>query len=99
MYQHQPTHGEGGIEPGKAPYRRRGIETKSKQDIYSYLDRHSGEYDDTERKILIDPYADGWDWRETGKPLSAWKPQKWLSKAAKAEQNRLFTMGFNDASR
>jgi len=68
-------------------------------DPYVYLDEHSGEYDDYERQILKDPYADGWAWREAGKRLCAFFPPRCMPRAMKEETVRLFKMGFRDCKR
>ena len=81
----------------RGSYERRNIETKSKQDKYAYLESRSGEYDERERQIMDDPYADGWAWYDNGMMLSEWKVSRWLSGKSKAEQTRLFEMGFYDA--
>ena len=63
---------------------------------YEYISTRSGAYDEIEREFMGDHYADGWAWRESGKPLSAFKVSRFRSKAYQAEAIRLFIKGFND---
>ena len=80
----------------RGAYKKRDVETKSKQDPYAYIEAHSGEYDEVEKKLMRDPYADGWKWCEGGKRLSAWSVSRFLSNKAKVDTKRLFELGFKD---
>jgi len=75
---------------------KRGFEGR-KVDVYQYLEAHSGEYNDEEKKMINDPYADGWAWRTSGQRLKDYEPSRWLSAKNKAETAGLFKMGFKDA--
>ena len=68
-----------------------------KVDVYQYLEAHSGEYNEEEKKMMNDPYADGWEWNTAGLKLKDYQPSRWLSKKNKAEHARLFKLGFKDA--
>jgi hypothetical protein len=89
------------VTPKKRPknmmaYERRFVDKSGSSDPYAYLESHSGEYDEYEKTLIFDPYADGWKWRQDRNLLSKWKPIRWMKADMKAETIRLFTLGFND---
>jgi hypothetical protein len=81
----------------RGAYKRSFEGRKAVGDAYAYLEAHSGEYDAKERELIDDPYADGWAWFSSGKPLSKHVPSRFLSAKNKAEHIRLFEMGYKDA--
>jgi hypothetical protein len=80
----------------KRPFEGKAVR-RSEQDPYAYLEARSGEYNEEEKKMISDPYADGWAWHDSGKHLTAFVVSRWLSSKAKAEFTKLFEMGFRDA--
>lgn len=100
MYSKDVKMGRQGITVVRGAYKRTfegKASHRSEVDPYAYLEAHSGKYDEKEKTIINDLYVDGWAWFIAGKPLSKFKPSKWISAKAKEENMRLFKMGFKDA--
>ena len=59
----------------------------------------SKEYDDEERQVLPDPYVEGWELCEAGKPLESIQMEKTnQSTALRAERFELLKKGWHDCN-
>lgn len=68
------------------------------EDIIAYIAPRSGEYDEIERVIVYDPYADGWRMYDENKPIEATdEPPSHMKHSIRQTSGRLRRKGWMDA--